>query len=256
METKKANVARTGMALALTPAQEDAHVFRPDRNQTMFSNSEAFAVAKQNFVKLVGQVEPVADRIAEEASNPRTALQKEVLLRKQRFSGANNSSSYIAKRNELKRWKVSNKEIAGPAGKRAFAVELERINKSGDDDDVKAQRRLELKEKMEAAGVKEEVRDVVKKAGRDPRVNCDFKDWDPATQAYFYFNRRTQQSIWVKPLILERLRMDAPEASDKFNLGFRRNYLIAIALMLGSQGSKLLKGGQPCSLFFAVFLVH
>ena len=184
METKKANVARTGMALALTPAQEDAHVFRPDRNQTMFSNSEAFAVAKQNFVKLVGQVEPVADRIAEEASNPRTALQKEVLLRKQRFSGANNSSSYIAKRNELKRWKVSNKEIAGPAGKRAFAVELERINKSGDDDDVKAQRRLELKEKMEAAGVKEEVRDVVKKAGRDPRVNCDFKDWDPATASF------------------------------------------------------------------------
>jgi hypothetical protein len=43
-------------------------------------------------------------------------------------------------------------------------------------------------------------------------------------------------------------------ASDKFNLGFRRNYLIAIALMLGSQGSKLLKGGQPCcSLVFAVF---
>ena len=41
-----------------------AQVFRPDKNQTMFSNSEAFAVAKANFVKLVGQVEPVADRIA------------------------------------------------------------------------------------------------------------------------------------------------------------------------------------------------
>ena len=31
-------------------------------------------------------------------------------------------------------------------------------------------------------------------------------------------------------------------ANDRFNLGFRRNYLIAIALMVGSQGSKLLKG--------------
>ena len=27
-------------------------MFRPDKNQTMFSNSEAFAVAKANFVKL------------------------------------------------------------------------------------------------------------------------------------------------------------------------------------------------------------
>ena len=55
-----------------------------------------------------------------------------------------------------------------------------------------------------------------RKAAALVRVTYE-KDWDPATQAYFYFNRRTQQSIWVKPLILERLRMDAPEASDKFN---------------------------------------
>ena len=37
------------------------------------------------------------------------------MLRKNRFSGAHNSSSYIAKRNELKRWKETNKEIAGRA---------------------------------------------------------------------------------------------------------------------------------------------
>ena len=110
-EPGKKNVKR-GFQAGLTAEMEDEHVFRPDKNQTMFSNSEAFAVAKANFVKLVGQVEPVADRIAQEAEQPRTALQKEVMLRKNRFSGAHNSSSYIAKRNELKRWKETNKEIA------------------------------------------------------------------------------------------------------------------------------------------------
>ena len=50
-EPGKKNVKR-GFQAGLTAEMEDEHVFRPDKNQTMFSNSEAFAVAKANFVKL------------------------------------------------------------------------------------------------------------------------------------------------------------------------------------------------------------
>ena len=39
------------------------------------------------------------------------------------------------------------------------------------------------------------------------------KDWDAATSTYFYFNVRTEQSAWVKPRVLERLRIDAPDVS-------------------------------------------
>ena len=67
---------KRGFQAGLTAEMEDEHVFRPDKNQTMFSNSEAFAVAKANFVKLVGQVEPVADRIAQEAEQPRRPCKK------------------------------------------------------------------------------------------------------------------------------------------------------------------------------------
>ena len=74
-EPGKKNVKR-GFQAGLTAEMEDEHVFRPDKNQTMFSNSEAFAVAKANFVKLVGQVEPVADRIAQEAEQRRLRLAK------------------------------------------------------------------------------------------------------------------------------------------------------------------------------------
>ena len=127
-------------------------------------------------------MEPVADRIAQEAEQPRTAAQKEVMLRKNRFSGAHNSSSYIAKRNELKRWKAN--QGGSRLGKRAFALELDSINRSKDDDDVKAQKRLELQEKMIAAGVKEEEKVLVKEKGIKPRVNYDFVGWKPGDDSF------------------------------------------------------------------------
>lgn len=58
-------------AWALTPAEEDACVFREDDQATMFANSEAFLKAKENFVSLIGRVEPVADRVAQEREEPR-----------------------------------------------------------------------------------------------------------------------------------------------------------------------------------------
>ena len=135
----------------------------------------------------MGQVEPVADRIAQGRPSSRgLALQKEVMLRKNRFSGAHNSSSYIAKRNELKRWKETNKENSRSSGASApLRAELDRINRSKDDDDVKAQKRLELQEKMIAAGVKEEEKVLVKEKGIKPRVNYLLPSgWNPGDDSF------------------------------------------------------------------------
>ena len=44
---------------ALSAEQEEACVFREDEDATMFANNEAFALAKMNYVQLIGEVEPV-----------------------------------------------------------------------------------------------------------------------------------------------------------------------------------------------------
>ena len=90
----------------LSAEQEEACVFRENEEATMFANNEAFQNAKDNFVKLIGEVEPVEDREWAVASRPRTALQKDVTLKYRKFEGQRTRFSSQSKRNELRRWRA------------------------------------------------------------------------------------------------------------------------------------------------------
>ena len=58
----------------LSAEQEEACVFREDGDATMYANNEAFQNAKENFVKLIGEVEPYEDREWVASERPKTAL--------------------------------------------------------------------------------------------------------------------------------------------------------------------------------------
>ena len=168
---------------ALSAEQEEACVFREDEDATMFANNEAFALAKMNYVQLIGEVEPVEDREEAVASRPKTDLQRQVDHKRSKFEGQNTNFAAQTTRNELRRWQETNR-TNGPANKRLLEREALAIENSAGDDDLKAMKRAELKAKMETMGLLTEKKPKKVKEQLDPAVNYTFAGWDPRVESF------------------------------------------------------------------------
>ena len=168
---------------ALSAEQEEACVFREDEDATMFANNEAFALAKMNYVQLIGEVEPVEDREEAVAARPKTDLQRQVDHKRSKFEGQNTNFAAQTTRNELRRWQETNR-TNGPANKRLLEREALAIENSAGDDDLKAMKRAELKAKMETMGLLTEKKPKKVKEQLDPAVNYTFAGWDPRVESF------------------------------------------------------------------------
>ncbi|KAK7230822.1 spectrin binding protein [Aureococcus anophagefferens] len=168
---------------ALSAEQEEACVFREDEDATMFANNEAFALAKMNYVQLIGEVEPVEDREEAVAARPKTDLQRQVDHKRSKFEGQNTNFAAQTTRNELRRWQETNR-TNGPANKRLLEREALAIENSAGDDDLKAMKRAELKAKMETMGLLTEKKPKKVKEQLDPDVNYTFAGWDPRVESF------------------------------------------------------------------------
>ena len=40
------------------------------------------------------------------------------------------------------------------------------------------------------------------------------RQWDPATRAWYYYNKHEKDSVWVKPFMLDVLEMDIRPTAD------------------------------------------
>ncbi|KAH8044180.1 hypothetical protein JL721_12933 [Aureococcus anophagefferens] len=148
---------------ALSAEQEEACVFREDEDATMFANNEAFALAKMNYVQLIGE--------------------RQVDHKRSKFEGQNTNFAAQTTRNELRRWQETNR-TNGPANKRLLEREALAIENSAGDDDLKAMKRAELKAKMETMGLLTEKKPKKVKEQLDPDVNYTFAGWDPRVESF------------------------------------------------------------------------